>query len=132
MRARPIEGRDWGELRRLFAAQGFDYELPERASLVAALAIEAGGEIVQAVLARPTVELYFLGRENWKTPARRMAALRILHEAMRRELRSAGFLDAHVWIPPEKKNFVSRLMRSFGWTQPLWTNLARSTAPIVS
>lgn len=126
---RPVESKDLGELKQLFASQGFAYEFPDLRAMVGALAaIDEEGNIVQAVLARPTTELYFLGDPAWRTPQWRMHVLRELHEAMRRELAGKGFEDAHVWIPPQKKNFISRLMRSFGWTQPQWTNLTRTTA----
>ena len=129
MKLRVIESGDRPQLEALFEKQGFEYILPDRDTLVAAIAVEDGGRIVQAVLARPTIELYFLMDAEWKSPALRMEALRAIHEAMRRELHGKGFEDAHVWIPPQKKNFVSRLIRSFGWTRSTWPTLWRSTAP---
>lgn len=130
MKLRVIESNDLPRLQELFARQGFEYDFPDLRAMVGALAVEDGGAVVQAVLARPTVELYFLLDAEWRSPQWRMEALRQLHEAMRRDLRGKGFADAHVWIPPEKKSFVSRLMRSFGWTRPAWTSLTRSTAPL--
>jgi hypothetical protein len=132
MKLRPIESRDVPELQKLFERQGLKYDFPDLRMLVGALAIEDQGRIVQAVLARPTIELYFLGDDKWRNPQWRMEALTHLHEAMRRELQAKGFEDAHVWIPPQKKSFVSRLMRSFGWTRPQWTNLTRSTSPRIA
>lgn len=127
MRLRALTTSDSQRLRQLFAEQGFEYDLPDVRMLVAAQGIEDDSGLVQAVLARPTVELYFLGDGKWKTPAQRFEALRILHESMRRDLAAKGFSDAHVWIPPQKKSFVRRLMKTFGWTLPVWTNLTRST-----
>lgn len=128
MKLRVIESKDLPRLKELFAQQGFEYDFPDLRPMVGALAVEDEGVIVEAVMARPTVELYFLGDAKWRTPQMRMEALKVLHEAMRRELCGKGFEDAHVWIPPQKKSFVRRLMRNFGWTAPLWTNLTRSTA----
>lgn len=129
MKLRVIESADLLRLKELFERQGFTYDFPDLRAMVAALAAVADGKIVQAVLARPTVELYFLIDGQWRNPSWRMEALRQLHEAMRRELHGKGFEDAHTWIPPEKKSFVSRLMRSFDWTRPQWTSLTRSTSP---
>lgn len=128
MKLRAIESSDLGRLRELFAQQGFEYDFPDLRMMVGALALEDEGRIVQAVLARPTTELYFLADSAWRTPQWRMHGLREIHEAMRRELAGKGFEDVHVWIPPQKKNFISRLMRSFGWTRPQWTNLTRTTS----
>lgn len=130
MYVRPITSSDYPRLRELFAEQGFDYELPDYGELVAGHVVEDGGQIVQAVLARPTVELYFLGDERWQTPAWRMEALRKVHESMRCDLQGKGFSDVHAFLPPEKaKSFSRRLVRNFGWTEPLWKSLTRPTAP---
>lgn len=132
MKVRQVESLDWPRLRQLFEAQGFDYELPSRDEFVAGHAIDDNG-IPMAILARPTVELYMLADPNWKTPQWRFEALRKLHESLRLELRAKGFRDVHVWLPPQKeKSFGRRLMRSFGWNQPLWKCFSRSTEARVS
>lgn len=126
---RRLESSDSARLQELFELQGFDYDLPDLRTLVAAQAFD-DGEIQQAVLARPTVELYFLADPKWSTALRRFQVLQDLHESMRRDLHGKGFEDAHVFLPPEKtKSFGRRLMRDFGWVRPLWTPLTRSTAP---
>ena len=130
MKLRGCESADSGRLTALFQAQGFQYQLPDLRSFAATVALEDEGEIQQAVLARPTVELYFLAANDWKSPGMRFEGLRKIHEAMRRELNSKGFEDAHVWLPPEiAKSFGRRLMKDFGWTQPMWTDFTRSTSP---
>ena len=125
---RSINTADAPRIEELQGRQGFDYELPDVRAMIAALGLEADGALRLAVVARPTVELYFFIDGEWRNPRWRFEALREIHEAMRRELRAKGFEDAHVWIPPEKKSFVRRLMKSFKWTRPVWTNLTRSTA----
>ena len=128
MKLRTLNNLDQPRLNSFFEMQGFDYELPDIRTMVAAQGIEAEGQIVQAVLARPTVELYFLADPDWRTPAWRLEALRKIHEAMRVDLQGKGFTDAHVFLPPEKSDsFGKRLMSDFHWTQPLWTPLTRST-----
>lgn len=130
MLIRPVESADAPRLRELFEQQGFEYDLPSLRQMVAAQALEDQGTVVQAVLARPTVELYFLVDEHWRNPAWRLDALRKIHESMRRDLHGKGFEDAHVFLPPQKaRSFGKRLMKDFGWTEPLWTPLTRPTAP---
>lgn len=129
MRIRPLESADYPRIQELFEQQGFKYSLPDRREFVAAMAVEDDG-VVMAILARPTVELYMLADANWKTPAMRFEALRKIHESMRLELHGKGFRDVHVWVPPQKKSFVQRLKKSFGWVgdgSPEWTCLTRST-----
>ena len=129
MNVRQCNSADQPRLKELFDSQGFTYQLPSLKEFVAAQAVDENG-VVMAILARPTVELYMLSDPSWKTPAMRFEALRKLHESMRLELRGKGFRDVHVWIPPQKKSFVQRLKKSFGWTgdgSPEWTCLTRST-----
>ncbi len=127
---RTLASNDAPRLNELFALQGFAYDLPDVRQMAAAQAFEDEGRIEQAVLARPTVELYFLANPMWGTPLKRFHALQQLHESMRRELHATGFEDAHVFLPPAKaRSFGRRLMQDFGWTRPLWTPLTRSTAP---
>lgn len=133
MHIRTLATADAPRLGELFRRQGFDYELPDLRALVATQGLidpgNADGEIVQAVLARPTVELYFLADESWRTPAWRREGLAKIHESMRLELHGKGFEDVHVFLPPEKaRSFGKRLMNDFGWTKPLWTPLTRPTA----
>lgn len=130
MKIRTLASADVLRLQELFEQQGFDYELPDLRTMVASQGIEDQGTLVQAVLARPTVELYFLVDEHWRNPAWRLEALRKIHESMRRELNGKGFEDVHVFLPPQKaRSFARRLMNEFGWTEPLWKPLTRPTAP---
>ena len=130
MNIRPCESNDHARLKTLFDMQGFDYQLPSLREFVAAQGVE-DGDLVMAILARPTTELYMLADPNWRTPQWRFDALKKLHESMRLELRGKGFSDAHVFLPPEKqKSFGRRLMRDFNWSEPLWKCYCRSTEAI--
>lgn len=129
LKARTIVATDRPRLDELFRKQGFDYELPHLSGLAAAHAIEDEGQIITSVLARPTIELYFLQDPAWRSPAWRLEALRKIHETMRRDLHGKGFEDVHAFLPPQKKSFGGRLMREFGWTHPQWYPLTRSTEP---
>ena len=130
MKVRQAESADFPRIQQLFEQQGFAYQLPDRREFVAGQVVEDEHGVVMAILARPTVELYMLADPTWKTPAMRFEALRKIHESMRLELRAKGFHYVHVWIPPQKKSFVQRLKKSFGWVgdgSPEWTCLTRST-----
>lgn len=130
MKVRTCRPADVPRLQELFERHGFDYTLPALAEMLVAEVVEDKGVIVQAILARPTVEMYMLGDSTWKTPALRMAALRKIHESVRLALVEKGIEDVHAFLPPTvAKSFASRLMRSFHWTKPLWTALTRPTAP---
>lgn len=134
MKIRPIESSDFPRIQEFFERQGFSYQLPDRGEFVAGQVIDDNGAVM-AILARPTVELYMLSDPDWATPAMRFEALRKIHESMRLELRAKGFRDVHIWVPPQKKSFVQRLKKSFGWTgdgSPEWTCLTRSTEARVS
>lgn len=130
MKVRDCELSDLPRLQELFNQHGFAYDLPDLSRMLSAKVVEADGAIVQAILARTTVEMYMLGDRQWATPALRFAALQKVHEAMRQELVTKGIEDVHAFLPPSiAKSFSSRLMRSFHWTKPLWTALTRPTAP---
>lgn len=129
MKLRVCDSLDVPRMQEIFSQQGFDYEFPNVRMMVAAQVLEEDGQIVQAVLARPTVELYFLSDGRWRSPRWRLEAFRRIHESMRRELVGKGVRDVHCWLPPEiAKSFGGRLMRDFGWTKPTWANFTRPTA----
>ena len=129
MKIRQVTTADAARIQELFEQMGFEYQMPDVRMMVAAQVIEdEEGKIRQVILARPTVELYFLADANWKTPAWRLDALRKIHESVRRELVTKGIEDVHCWLPPEVKSFGKRLMREFGWARPLWDTYTRPTA----
>lgn len=130
MKVRDCEPSDLPRLQELFNQHGFEYDLPDLSRMLSAKVVESDGAIVQAILARTTVEVYMLGDQQWSTPALRFAALQKIHEAMRQELVIKGIEDVHCWLPPQvAKSFGRRLRHSFGWAKPLWEHMTRSTAP---
>jgi len=87
---------------------------------------DENGAFVACVVARKTVELYFLGNQEWRTPRWRLEALKKLHEDMNGKLRTLGFTDGHVWLPPQVgKSFGKRLIKIFGWQANDWRCLSR-------
>jgi hypothetical protein len=126
---RDFKPEDEAVLRAIHEAQGFDYVFPDlnHPQFVGMLvAVDENDVPVQAVLARKTVEVYFLGRTDWRTPAWRMEALTKLHLAMHGKLLAQGYTDAHAWLPPEvARTFGRRLKKVFGWVQSRWTCFAK-------
>jgi len=131
MRLRNYEERDRPHLEALFRKQGFAYELPDLAAadmIVRAVIVDEDDVPRQAILARRTVELYMLQDDDWSSPMFRFEGLRRLHIYVREVLARLGVADANVWLPPSReKSFGSRLQRSFGWRQNLWSCFTRKT-----
>jgi len=119
---------DLAVLRRMHAAQGFDYAFPDLANplfLSKRVLEDDAGRAVMASLVRLTSEVYLLADPQAGTPRDRWRWLLALHEAARREAFCRGLDDAHCWLPPQvARSFGRRLLR-LGWRQPLWTCFAR-------
>lgn len=128
MTERDVRPEDYPHLVELFQKQSFEYELPdfgEPQFIARKVIVDESGTPVMAVCARRTVELYLLGDPGWKTPRWRYEALKLAHEAMRKELVRLGIQDVHAWLPPQvAKSFGRRLMNDFGWVRPLWTDFS--------
>jgi len=126
---RPYRPEDESALREMHAAQGFDYPFPDltQPEFVSLLvAVDENDVPVQAVLARKTVEIYFLGQKEWRNPAWRMETLAKLHFGMHGLLLAQGYTDAHCWMPPQvSKSFGRRLRKVFGWVESRWTCFAK-------
>ena len=129
MNIRRLENGDIEQIRKIFEAQGFDYELPELDSnniIAKKVVTDENNTARMGVAARITVELYGFVDHTWDTPAVRFAALKQLHEAMRQELKEKGIEDGHFWCPPQLvKSFGRRMMRLLGWKKPEWTDFWR-------
>lgn len=121
-------------LKEIYDAQTFDYPWPDfsEPQYVERMVMrDESGQVVAAVIARQTVELFFLMDHQASTPRFRFEWFRILHERMRIALQFRGFKDAHCWLPPEiEKSFARRLTRGFGWRANRWLCLSRTTERI--
>ena len=123
---------DVEQLREMHKEQGWAYDFPdldEAQFVVKKVIRDEGGELVGAVVARKTVEVYLLGNPTWRTPRWRLEALKVLHEGIRIELARQGYADGHCWLPPQvKEGFARRLMKMFGWQLNEWRCLSRKVA----
>lgn len=126
---REFRQSDGPALRRLHAAQGFDYEFPDLTQpqfVQILVAVDDEDEPVQALIARKTVELYFVGDPNWRTPRWRLNFLLSLGYVMHKALARMGFTDVFAALPPEiEKTFGKRLRRSLGWVESRWKQYVR-------
>jgi len=127
-----LQRADIARLRLMHAEQQWPYDFPNLDAaefVVKKVMHDEDGNVVGAVVARKTVELYFLGDSNWRTPQWRLEALKILHEGVRVELKRQGYSDGHCWIPPEVKDgFMRRMVKMFGWQLNEWRCLSRKVA----
>ena len=126
-----LQVADVARLKLMHSEQAWPYDFPDLddAEFVVKRAVhDEDGNVVGAVIARKTVELYFLGDPQWRTPRWRLEALKLLHEGVRLELRKLGYSDGHCWIPPQvEKSFGRRLVNTFGWAASRWKCYSRRT-----
>ena len=140
MRIREYTAKDLNGLRRIHAAQGFDYALPDLSNplFVTKLVLardsesasndpgsEAGAsqeQILGSVLLRLTAEAYLLLDPKAGTPRDRWQWLLALQAAAERDAWQRGLEDVHAWLPPPiAKKFGKRIER-LGWLRDdAWT-----------
>lgn len=120
MKVRSVQSRDIEPLRAMAAASGFPYIEPNGPRIESAFVVEDdSGQIVMAAAAEAITQLY-LWAASERHPAVKMAALRMLHQAMASHLKELGYNETNVFLPPQiEKSFGGRLQRSFGW-KPNW------------
>ncbi len=123
MRIREYTVADLDALRRMHAAQGFDYAFPDLANplFLGKLVLEDdAGRPVMASLLRLTSEAYMLHDAHAGSPRERWQRLRVLHEAARRDALARGLDDAHCWLPPQLARAFGRRLGNLGWRRELW------------
>jgi hypothetical protein len=120
MEIRDYQSTDLDALKTLHAGCGFDYQLPdlEAPSMVVKRLVVDEGQLRLAGFLRLTSEAFMLGDiQRWRTPAWRLAALKILHDDMRHKAQILMLDDVHCWIPPSiEKSFGKRLLE-LGWSK---------------
>lgn len=104
-------------------ASGFPY--PESTAKLEALLVVVDDEDrpLMAVGAKRICELYlWCGK---LPPLVTIHGLRLLHEAMSRELKRLGYDEVNAFLPPSIcKKFARRLEKTFGW-KPNWPGWTR-------
>lgn len=126
---REFKADDIPALKRIHAAQGHSYPFPDFTAEEfegVYVAVDENDMPVQAIAARKTVEVYFLGDPTWKTPGWRLETFRKLHLVAHNAMLSLGYTDANCWIPPVvEKAFGRRLMKIFGWKKSVWRSFSK-------
>ena len=139
-RIREYSEHDLDALRRIHAAQGFDYALPdlsnplfvtklvlardsERATNNAGSEVGAAQEqILGSVLLRLTAEAYLLLDPKAGTPRDRWQWLLALQAAAERDAWHRGLEDVHAWLPPPIAKKFGRHLERLGWLRDdAWT-----------
>jgi hypothetical protein len=122
---RPYTESDLDALRRMHAAQGFDYPFPnlDDPIFVSKLVVEDdAGRAVMASLARLTCEMYLLADPGAGKPRDRFSRMLALHAAGERDLFDRGLDDAHAWLPPPIAKRFGRRLEALGWVRDnRWT-----------
>lgn len=120
---RAYEPKDLAALKRIHAAQGFSYELPDLSNPLHFIKLvdERDGKIVQAAFAHLTAEIYFLLDPKWATPQERhLAFLEVMDEGKKQAWHPGGLDSLHAFLPPEiERSFGKRLLHH-GWKKSLW------------
>ena len=127
MTIRPLEPSDIPTLRQMHELSGLKYQFPDLRSphMESVMVIESDGVPVAACAAERICQLYLL-MDDSEHPAAKMRYVRMLHEAMPKELSSRGYHEANCFIPPQlERSFGRRLMRTFNWVRN-WPSFARS------
>jgi hypothetical protein len=145
MRIREYTSADFDELRRMHAAQGFGYALPDLDSpmFVSKVVLEDDAEsegncagtaetegnsgtrgektkIAMAVLLRLTAEAYLLHDPAAGTPSSRWQNFLALHDAARQSAAARGLDDVQAFLPPRVARAFGRRLSRLGWTRDPW------------
>lgn len=124
MTIRPLEPRDIPRLAEIARANGYEYPADLKSPDIEAVLVveDAMGNLVAAAAARRISELYLYPNDG-HSPVTKMAALRMLHTGMARELRAKGYRESNIFLPPRiEQTFGRRLTKSFSW-QWNWRSL---------
>lgn len=115
---RVFEHGDLAAFQRMHAEMGLDYDLPEK--FFSLVLTNGNDEPEQALLFRPTAEMYHLLDHSAGTPEERWEKFQELHEEMRKFAMSMGLTDVHVWLAPEVEKSFGKRLRSIGWERANW------------
>jgi hypothetical protein len=147
VRVREYKSSDLEALRRMHAAQGFGYPLPDLESplFLSKLVLEDDGEqkesgreeanpksppvgssrVTMAILQRLTAETYLLHDPDAGTPRDRWKSFLALHEAARGAAIARGLDDVQAFLPPPIARAFGRRLARLGWTRDPWPCFSR-------
>lgn len=126
---RDFQPSDEMSLRRMHAAQGYGYELPDlldpRLWIVQKVLEDKEGKPVKAILGRLTSEAMFLDYPGTENDFTRMRRFMVLQDVACEEGRRMGMDSVHVWLPPELKAQFGERLERMGWIQFTWPSFMR-------
>jgi uncharacterized protein involved in type VI secretion and phage assembly len=128
MLIREYKESDLDALRRLHAAQGFNYPFPDLSHplFISKLVLEDdSGAPAMAVLLRLTAETYLLHDPHAGTPRDRWQRFLVMHEATRRDAAARGLDDAQAFLPPPVARAFGRRLERLGWRRDPWPCFTR-------
>ena len=147
VRIREYIPSDLDALRRMHAAQGFGYPLPDLESplFLSKLVLEDDGEgidsgreeanpnssrasssrVTMAILQRLTAETYLLHDSAAGTPRSRWQSFLALHDAARSAAVARGLDDVQAFLPPPIARAFGRRLARLGWTRDPWPCFSR-------
>jgi hypothetical protein len=118
MTVRPLAEKDIPILRKFYEDSGFPYTFPDLNAMESVrVVVDENDQPVMAAAAEKLIQLYlFVGKDGH--PAAKLHAIRLLHSALRTELKRLGYNGAEAFLPPSiASTFGRRLERSFGWVK---------------
>ncbi|MDE2099618.1 MAG: hypothetical protein KGL39_20365 [Patescibacteria group bacterium] len=125
MTTRGLKPSDIPILRAMAEQSGFPYpELSAKRMESVWVIADENDQPVMAAAAERLVQMYLWCGE-FERPHAKVHALRLLHEALSRELKGKGYDSAEAFLPPSiAARFARRLEKSFGWVRnwPSWTH----------
>ena len=132
MQIRAYTDADLDALKRLHAAQGFDYPFPQVADPIylTRLVVEDDKQrLVMASLVRLTSEVYLLHDPDVNTPRERFKHVLALHRATEQDAWRRGLQDAHAFLPPQVESSFGRRLRRLGWVRDPWASYCKRLEP---
>jgi hypothetical protein len=125
MICRSLQSEDLPKLQAIAAASGYPYPDLSGPDIEAVqVVVDEDGNVLGACAAKKVIELY-LYKGLCPSPACTLSVVRNLHKALADDLRSKGWNEANVFLPPALvKSFGRRLEKSFSWVRN-WPSWAR-------
>jgi hypothetical protein len=109
---RPVQPGDCERIKSLMGLK--DWDLPE-GNYLSQIAVIDGERAVAFGFSRLVSEAYFVGDGDWRTPAWRWEALKLVHNAARDETVAKGIHKAITWVPVQIAKSYGRRLESLGW-----------------
>lgn len=117
MEIREYSSGDLDRVKELHAAAGFDYELPQFGSSIAAAKVVDDDGVQMAAILRWTTEAFLLVNGRWRTPGWRWLVLNELQDKVRMAATAKGVEEAFCWLPPAIERGFGKRLAQLGWSK---------------